>query len=125
MQILHILQLSGPSTPKVIAAATGLTSGGVTVALDRLERGGYIHRQPNPQDRRSLLIHLNLARLAKAAELYQDVEGKTRRLLATLPERDLRATLRFFDAMAQVRHPGFSEDKRKDGTGTAKKGPRA
>jgi hypothetical protein len=39
MQMLHMLQLYGPSTPSRLAKWTGLSSGGVTVALDRLEKG--------------------------------------------------------------------------------------
>src|ERR1700752_1752370 len=50
MQMIHLLQLYGPSTPSRLAAGTGLSSGGVTVALDRLEKAGYIRRAPNPDD---------------------------------------------------------------------------
>jgi len=103
MQILHVIQLYGPATPTRLAASTGLSSGGVTVALDRLERGGYIRREPNPDDRRSLLIHLIPTHIEKAAHLYKGVEAETRRLLATLPESDLKATLRFFEALATAR----------------------
>ena len=78
-QMIHTLQLYGPSTPTRLAAATGLSSGGVTVALDRLEKGGYIRREPNPADRRSLLIHINPARLLKLKGIYENVEAETRR----------------------------------------------
>ena len=53
MQLLHMLQLYGPSTPSRLAAWTRLSSGGVTVALDRLEKAGYLRREANPADRRS------------------------------------------------------------------------
>jgi len=43
-QMIHTLKLYGPSTPTRLAAASGLSSGGVTVALDRLERAGFIRR---------------------------------------------------------------------------------
>jgi DNA-binding MarR family transcriptional regulator len=99
MQTIHMLQLYGPSTPSRLAAATGLSSGGVTVALDRLEKAGYIRRQPNPADRRSLLVTLVPSSLAKLAGLYEAVEAETRRLLATLPRRDLDAVIRFFEAL--------------------------
>src|SRR5580693_9175976 len=58
MQMVHMLQLYGPSTPSHLAKWTGLSSGGVTVAVDRLEKAGYLRREPNPGDRRSLLITL-------------------------------------------------------------------
>jgi len=103
MQMIHVLQLHGPSTPSRLAAGTGLSSGGVTVALDRLERAGYIRREPNPADRRSLLVTLVPASLVKLAGLYEGVEGRTRQLLATLPQRDLEAVIRFFETLGAVR----------------------
>ncbi len=103
MQMLHMLQLYGPSTPSRLAAWTGLSSGGVTVAVDRLEKAGYVRRAPNPEDRRSLLITLIPARLRKIAAMYEGVEKETRRLLGLLPERDLEAVVRFFETMHEAR----------------------
>jgi DNA-binding MarR family transcriptional regulator len=103
MQMLHMLQLYGPATPGKLAASTGLSSGGVTVALDRLQKAGFIRREPNPDDRRSLLVKMVPARLRKLAGMYEGIEQETRRLLATLPERDLEAVVRFFETMAQAR----------------------
>jgi DNA-binding MarR family transcriptional regulator len=103
MQMLHMLQLYGASTPSRLAKWTGLSSGGVTVALDRLEKAGYLRREPNPEDRRSLLIILIPVRLRKVAAMYEGVENETRRLLATLPPSDLEAVVRFFEKMHDVR----------------------
>jgi len=105
MQTLHMLQLYGPSTPSRLAEWTGLSSGGVTVALDRLQRAGYIRREPNPADRRSLLAMIVPGRLRKLEALYKDVEQGTRRELAKLPDKDLEATLRVFAALAEARNP--------------------
>ena len=109
MQMVHILQLYGPATPGKLAASTGLSSGGVTVALDRLEKAGFIRREPNPADRRSLLIKIVPTKLRKLAGRYEEVERETRRLLATLPERDLEAVVRFFETLAAVREQRESE----------------
>jgi DNA-binding MarR family transcriptional regulator len=106
MQMLHMLQLYGPSTPSRLATWTGLSSGGITVALDRLEKGGYLRREPNPADRRSLLITLIPTRLRKIAAMYEGVENETRRLLATLPQSDLEAVVRFFETLHAVRTEG-------------------
>ena len=54
------------TTPKQLAEATGLTTGAITGILDRLERAGYAKREPNPKDRRSVIIRpRNSERLAK------------------------------------------------------------
>jgi MarR family transcriptional regulator, organic hydroperoxide resistance regulator len=103
MQVVHMLQLYGPSTPGRLATGTGLSSGGVTVALDRLEKAGYVRRQPHPTDRRSLLVTLIPSALGKLAGLYEEIEADTRRRLATLPQRDLEAAIRFFETMGADR----------------------
>jgi DNA-binding MarR family transcriptional regulator len=103
MQMIHMLLLHGPSTASRLAAWTGLSSGGVTVALDRLEKKGYIRREPNPGDRRSLLATLIPARLRRLAGMYEGVESETRGLLAQLPERDLEAVVRFFEKLDAAR----------------------
>ncbi len=103
LQMVHMLQLYGPSTPGRLATWTGLSSGGVTVALDRLERARYVRRARNPADRRSLLVTLVPARMRKLAGMYEGVERETRRMLARLPERDLAAVVRFFEALHAVR----------------------
>ncbi len=103
MQMLHMLQLYGPSTPSRLAVWTGLSSGGVTVALDRLEKAGYVRREANPEDRRSLLVVLVPAKLQRMAGMYEEVESETRRLLGTLPQRDLEAVVRFFETLGHVR----------------------
>jgi MarR family transcriptional regulator, organic hydroperoxide resistance regulator len=108
MQVLHMLQIYGPSTPSRLGAWTGLSSGGVTVALDRLEKSGYLRRAPNPEDRRSLLITLVPGRLRKIAAMYEGIEKETRRLLSLLPQNDLEAVVRFFEVMlsARTERPG-------------------
>lgn len=56
--VLGDLYQSGPLTPRSIATRLAWTTGGVTALLDRIERRGYIHRMPNPDDRRSILTEL-------------------------------------------------------------------
>ena len=113
MQMLHMLQLYGPSTPSQLGTWTRLSSGGVTVALDRLEKGGYVRREANPADRRSLLITLVPTRLRKIAAMYQGIEKETRRLLATLPQSDLEAVVRFFETLASARMDSENHGKHK------------
>src|SRR5690349_5058051 len=46
----------GTTTPKQLAEMTGLTTGAITGIADRLERAGYVKREPNPKDRRSVIL---------------------------------------------------------------------
>jgi DNA-binding MarR family transcriptional regulator len=104
--MIHVLQLYGPATPGRLAMWTGLSTGGVTVALDRLQKAGYIRREPNPADRRSLIVTLAPVRNRKLFAIYGGVESETRRLLATLPSDDLEAVIRFFETLRAARADG-------------------
>lgn len=60
------LEADGPLTQRELGERLLLTSGGVTVLVDRLERAGWVSRQPHPTDRRSTLLELT-AKAAKAS----------------------------------------------------------
>src|ERR1700740_912187 len=90
MQCINVLELMGPSTPGELARFTGLTTGGVTVMLDRLEKGGYLKREPNPSDRRSVLVHLNPTKVKKMQGFYGEINQRMAGLLDETPERELR-----------------------------------
>jgi DNA-binding MarR family transcriptional regulator len=55
---LGYLRDRGPLTAGNLGTRLGLTSASVTALLDRLDKAGYAQRQPNPRDRRSLLVEL-------------------------------------------------------------------
>jgi len=91
MQCINVLDLMGPSTPGELARRIGLTTGGVTVMLDRLEKSGYVKREPNPRDRRSVLVRLNPARLKKVRTSYGEINERMAALLDETPEPELRS----------------------------------
>jgi DNA-binding MarR family transcriptional regulator len=80
-------------TPTELARHRMITSGGMTAAIDRVERRGLVSRTPNPSDRRGTLIRLTAEglRVVEAAmERHADAEH---RLVASLSPKD-QATLR-------------------------------
>src|SRR3954451_23111227 len=56
-RVLGVLGRMGVATPSRLAESTGLTTGAITGIVDRLERAGFAKRAPNPDDRRSILVH--------------------------------------------------------------------
>jgi DNA-binding MarR family transcriptional regulator len=99
MQCINVLDLMGPSTPGELARSTGLTTGGVTVMLDRLEKSGYVKREPNPRDRRSVLVRLNPAKLKKVNAFYGEINERMAGLLDDTPEPELRSVIDLFAKM--------------------------
>ena len=69
-QVLNLLDLFGPATPGDLAQLTGLSSGGMTVVIDRLEQAHYIEREHNPRDRRSVIVRFAAAPNAPDRERF-------------------------------------------------------
>ncbi len=104
LQFLNVLELLGPLTPKVLGQYSGLSSGGVTVVLDRLEKGGYIRRQANPKDGRSVMVDIAPAKRRKVKAHYDDIESRFIELLAESSTEDLETVLDFFARMNAARN---------------------
>jgi MarR family transcriptional regulator, organic hydroperoxide resistance regulator len=87
-----------------IANELGITTGGTSKLVDRIEASGYCRRLPNPADRRSSLLELTPEgqRLFAEAEVALDDELQ-RWLGAALPERTLR---QFTATVARLRAAG-------------------
>ncbi|MEV7468338.1 MarR family transcriptional regulator [Streptomyces kronopolitis] len=74
VQCLSLLTAEpGPCTVKQIAEMTGLTTGSATRLVDRLERGGYVARAPDGQDRRRVLVTPVPDRIARVNAVWDDL----------------------------------------------------
>jgi MarR family transcriptional regulator, organic hydroperoxide resistance regulator len=103
MQCINLLDLLGPVTPGKLAECTGLTTGGVTVMLDRLEKAGLVKREPNLNDRRSVLVRVNPRKLRKINALYAGINERLEAFLAEIPEAELRLVVSFFSRVNAIR----------------------
>jgi DNA-binding MarR family transcriptional regulator len=65
LNCLNILWLSGDMTAGDLARVTGLTTASITGVLDRLEQGGYVHRERDTQDRRRVIVRPDPVRGAR------------------------------------------------------------
>src|SRR5208282_764458 len=59
LDALEHLEADGPLTQRDLGDRLSLTSGAVTMLVDRLEHAGWVHRRPHPGDRRYVLIELS------------------------------------------------------------------
>ena len=113
MQCIHLLELMGPLTPGKLAECTSLTTGGVTVVLDRLEKAGHICREPNPDDRRSVVVHLQPDTMKGMAEHYAAINRQMDAFLTAYPERKLETVLEFLTKINTIRTPPAQPKPRK------------
>lgn len=89
LDALEHLEADGPLTQRDLGERLSITSGAVTMLIDRLETAGWVRRGPHPTDRRYVLLHLTAkagedqpAGLVKfhdrIREIVQDVAGEHR-----------------------------------------------
>ena len=93
LQVLCLLDLDGPARPSAIGAVVGLTSGGTTKLLDRMEEAGLIRRAYGvfDDDHRGVQVSLTprgrkLLRTAAGAlvDHLPDVSSLVKNIVATL-----------------------------------------
>jgi len=58
MQVLEILNITGPTTAGNLSELTGLTTGATTGLLNRLEEAGLVRRVRDPEDGRRIIVQL-------------------------------------------------------------------
>ena len=75
-------------TPTELAKHRMMTSGGMTAAIDRLERKGFVARLPNPADRRGSLVRLTDAGREVVDEAMRQHVITEHRLVEALDEQE-------------------------------------
>ena len=106
--MLSALRRQGPPfqlTPGALLRATLVTSGTMTNRIDRLAEAGLVRREPDPRDKRGVLVTLTDQGLARADAALADLLRRERALLAGLSARErqeladmMRILLAPFDA---------------------------
>ncbi|HWF72071.1 MAG TPA: MarR family transcriptional regulator [Solirubrobacteraceae bacterium] len=96
MRCLDVLQrVGGPIAAGQLAEATGLTTGAMTAAIDRLERSGYARRLRDDSDRRRVLVELTPKAGNVSADFYSEHIAQAQRLYKRYSEAELELLLGF------------------------------
>ena len=109
MECLGLVFHKGLATPSELARYTGLSSGATTAMLDRLEKGGLIERQPNPEDRRGSLIVLSKSGAEKVEPWFASVRIAQDALVSSYTESELQIISGFLERATQM----WGEERRK------------
>lgn len=91
---------AGHLTPSDLAMRLRLTTPAVTALIDRLEQRGMVRRQPNPADRRSLLVTLTPAGVAAYNGAFAELTEVAGSALDGLAEVEVDAVRHFLRAVA-------------------------
>jgi MarR family 2-MHQ and catechol resistance regulon transcriptional repressor len=91
--VLEALLHKGPLPINEIGKKVLLTSGSITVAVDRLESKGFVERRASGTDRRARIVHLTKDGRALITLVYADHASDMERLAAASLNRAERETL--------------------------------
>jgi DNA-binding MarR family transcriptional regulator len=87
--VLSALRRQGPPfqlTPGGLLRATLVTSGTMTNRIDRLAQADLVRREPDPRDKRGVLVTLTDRGLARVDAALEDLLGREEALLAGLDD---------------------------------------
>ncbi|MFI5953246.1 MarR family winged helix-turn-helix transcriptional regulator [Cryptosporangium sp. NPDC051539] len=107
LNVLMVVEATALCRVYDIAEALAITVGGVSQAVDRLEKPGLLSRRPNPEDRRSSLVELTPTGLSllEAARATLDDE-LDRQLRAPLSASALTHLAGALDTVRRAATPG-------------------
>ncbi len=92
--VLEILLHKGPLPVNTVGKKILLTSGSVTVAIDRLEERGLVERRADATDRRSRIVHLTEAGSQLAKKIFAEHKQHMERAVSVLNQAETEALAR-------------------------------
>ncbi len=95
MRCLDVLEREGAVSAGRLAEATGLTSGAMTTALDRLERAGFARRVRDINDRRRVLVEPTSSLRSITERFYSEHTAVAEQVYARYTAEQLELLLDF------------------------------
>jgi DNA-binding MarR family transcriptional regulator len=89
LECLDLISRYSPIGPTALAKRAGLHPATLTGVLDRLERGGWVVRTPNPSDRRAILVQVIKAKEAEVASLFSGLNHTMDAVCSDYEDADL------------------------------------
>ena len=112
-QALSYLLARGPMGQTELANILGVTSGSMTVLIDRLVERDYVERVPHPTDRRRVVVNVS----ACGEKALEEVQAWGRALFRDIPRPELprltrdmqKVTARMQEATTAIRDGGIPD----------------
>ena len=100
VHIIDTVESRGPITPTELARIVGLTTGGLSIALERLERIGYLRRVRHPDDRRKVMVEVTETIAPLQDKMFAQLGRRMHAILAGYTTEQLATIAEFLDAAA-------------------------
>jgi DNA-binding MarR family transcriptional regulator len=102
LDALEHLEADGPLTQRQLGDRLSLTSGAVTVLVDRLEQAGWVRRCPHPSDRRYILVELSEQASDRTPAHLAAYHARIREIAGQVPAAHREAIRGFLQAAADA-----------------------
>ena len=103
--LIHLLDAERagiPATPGWLAAQLRLDASSVTAVVHRLEGPGHVRRQPDPADRRRVLLEVTEPAVALGWSFFGPLISRLVDAMQSFDDAELTTAHRFLDAMANA-----------------------
>jgi DNA-binding MarR family transcriptional regulator len=103
--LLHVMvaETTGqPITSGELRHRMGLSGAAITYLVDRMMASGHITRQSHPADRRKVILRYAKSGMDTARAFFAPLGLHTRTAMAELPDADLAAAHRTFNALIEA-----------------------
>ena len=98
-RLLWELRSRGPCTQRVLADALDVSPRNITGLVDALAEGGFVTREPHPNDRRATLVSFTRHGARIARNLAEGREQLAELLFATMPDRQFDGLFEGLEAL--------------------------
>ena len=102
LDALEHLEADGPLTQRQLGERLSLTSGAITMLVDRLEQGGWVRRRPHPRDRRFVLVELSAQATERTPPGLAAFHARIAEIAAGVPAEHRAAIAGFLRAAAEA-----------------------
>jgi DNA-binding MarR family transcriptional regulator len=109
LDCLDLIAQHGPLTPSTIARRAGLHPATMTGILDRLERGGWVTRERDADDRRAVLVRSLPGRTREIFSLYAGMDRSLDGICAGYDEAQLALIADFLQRATTAGHRATAE----------------
>lgn len=100
LDLLELIARTGPLGPSALARHAGLHPATMTGVLDRLEKGGWLTRERDPADRRSVVLQMRRERIGEVFTLYSGMNQALDTLCANYTDDQLTVIADFLTRAA-------------------------
>ena len=106
---LDLLGRLGPMGPRALAERAHVHPATMTGVVDRLERGGWIERSPDPDDRRRVVLRVDRRAGAQIVRAYAPMNKALTQILSSYSVDQLETMLAFLTAARDAGHDVTTE----------------